>query len=224
METKFQTSFIPKKPIVSIGGIGSNFAPRQRARATISIFFSIGLLLFIVSLGMAGGVYAWKSVTLSTQNNLKQQLEGRQKQFNTSLIEDLKRVNVKIDVAGKLMANHLALSNIFAIISRLTAERVRFSSLDLTAPSTQSNDIIISMAGVGVDLSAVAFQSDVLGQLEQYGLRKIVKNPILSDPTLDTSGMVSFGFSASIDPSTLSYMNSIANSAATSSPLIENSQ
>lgn len=224
METKFQTSFIPKKPIVSIGGAGSNFASRQRPHATVSIFFSIGLLLFIVSLGMAGGVYAWKSVTLSNQNNLKQQLEGRRKQFNTSLIEDLKRVNVKIDVAEKLMANHLALSNIFAIISRLTIERVRFSSMDLTAPTAQSNDINISMAGVGADLSAVAFQSDVLGQLDQYGLRKIVKNPILSDPTLDTNGMVSFGFSASIDPSTLSYMDSITNSVATSSLPMENSQ
>ena len=218
METKFQTSFIPKKPIATIGGAVSNFAPKQRSHATVSIFFSIGLLLFIVSLGMAGGVYAWKSVTLSNQENLKQQLEGRQKQFNTSLIEDLKRVNVKIDTARKLMANHLALSNIFSIISRLTAERVRFSSMELSAPNAGSNDINISLTGVGADLSAVAFQSDVLGQLEQYGLRKIVKNPILSDPTLETSGMGSFSLSASIDSSTLSYANGIANPVATSSP------
>ena len=218
METKFQTSFIPKKPIISVGGAGTNFAPAPRSRhVTVSIFFNIGLLLFIVSLGLALGVYAWKSVTLSSQENLKQQLAERQKQFNPDLIEELKRVNVKIDVARKLMENHLALSNIFGVISRLTTERVRFSSLDLSAPGAQSNDIKVTMKGVGADLSAVAFQSDVLGQLDQYGLRKIVKNPILSDPTLETSGVVSFGFSASIDPSTLSYANSIGGSVASSS-------
>lgn len=217
METKFQTSFIPKKPITSVGGAGTNFAPAPRSRSvTVSIFFNIGLLLFIISLGLALGVYAWKSVTLSSQENLKQQLAERQKQFNPDLIEELKRVNVKIDVARKLMENHLALSNIFDVIARLTTERVRFSSLELTAPGT-SNDIKIIMKGVGADLSAVAFQSDVLGQLDQYGLRKIVKNPILSDPTLETSSVVSFGFSASIDPATMSYADSIEGSA-TSSP------
>jgi hypothetical protein len=181
-------------------------------------------LLFIVSLGFAGGVYAWKSVTLSSQVDLKQQLVERQKQFKPDLIEELKRVNVKIDVSKKLMANHLAISNIFAIISQMATERVRFTSLDVTAPGAQSNDIKVSMNGVGADLSAVAFQSDVMGQLDQYGLRKIVKNPILSDPTLETSGLVSFGLSASIDPSTLSYASSIGHSAATSSSSLENSQ
>jgi hypothetical protein len=219
METKFQTSFIPKKPVTFVGGAGTNFVPKQRPRPTINIFFNIGLLLFIVSICTAGGVYIWKNMMNSSQENLKQQLVNRQKQFNPDLIEELKRINVKIDLANKIMSNHLALSNVFGIISQMTSERVRFNNLDLSAPGSQGNDIKISMGGVGADLSAVAFQSDVLGQLDQYGLRKIVKDPILSDPTLETTGLVSFSLSASIDPTTLSYASSLMGSTtALSSP------
>jgi hypothetical protein len=69
------------------------------------------------------------------------------------------------------------------------------------------------MQGYGSSLSAVAFQSDVLNQLEQYGLRKIIRNPILSDPALDANGTVSFNFSATIDPAALSYMKSVEPAA-----------
>ncbi len=65
------------------------------------------------------------------------------------------------------------------------------------------------MKGYGSSFSAVAFQSDVLGKLVDYGLRGIVKNPILSDPSLDVNNSVSFGFTATIDPSTLSYEKSL---------------
>jgi hypothetical protein len=68
------------------------------------------------------------------------------------------------------------------------------------------------MKGYGRNFSSVAFQSDVLGQLEQYGLRNIVKNPILSDPSLDTGGTVSFGFTATLNPASLSYRQSVLDS------------
>jgi hypothetical protein len=217
METKFQTSFIPKRPLVSVGGAaaGAGFAP-NRPRRTGSAFFNASVLLFIVSLGLAGGMYAWKSVTLANQDDLKLQLAERQKQFNPDLIAELKGINVKIDAAKQLITRHLAISNVFDVISKMTIEKVRFNSLDLTGPNTQSNDIKISMNGYGIDLSAVAFQSDVLGELEQFGLRNIVKNPILSNPVLEATGAVSFGFSASIDPTTLSYENSVSGTASSS--------
>lgn len=210
METKFQTSFIPKKPLPSTGGVsmglgGAISSPKRPPHRPNSLFLSFATLLFIVSLAAAGGMYGWKSVMLSQQASLQKQLADREKQFNPDLIEELKRVNIKIDLARQLMTNHLALSNIFDIIGRFTVNRVRFTSLDLTTPTQQSGDIKLTMRGYGSGFSAVAYQSDVLGQLEQYGLRKIVKNPIISGPALGDSGLVSFDFSASIDPASLNY-------------------
>ncbi len=218
METKFQTSFIPKKPLIPPGGMsGLNTSPR---RHTTSLFMSLAVILFILSLLAAGGMYFWKSYLLSSQASYKTQLAERERQFNADLIEELKRQNVKIDLAKQLIGNHLAVSQIFDIIGRLTIENVRFLSMDLTAGANSGEGIKVAMKGYGTSFSAVAFQSDVLGQLEQYGLRKVVKNPILSDPALDSSGTVSFGFSATIDPASLSYEKSVT-AEASSTPVAQ---
>ncbi|MEN9913193.1 MAG: hypothetical protein RLY66_601 [Candidatus Parcubacteria bacterium] len=191
------------------GGL-STPAPR---RHTSSLFMSIASLLFIASIVAAGGIYFWKSALESSQQSYKSQLVEREKLFNVDLIEELKRQNVKIDLAKNLVANHIAMSQIFDVIGRLTIEKVRFLSMDVSA-GTAAEGIKIALKGYGVNFRVVAYQSDVLGQLEQYGLRKIIKNPILSDPSLDSSGMVSFGFSATVDPSNLSYAKSVIPEAA----------
>jgi hypothetical protein len=223
METRFQTSFIPKKPTTStIGGISS--APKHRHGA--SVFMSIATVLFILSLVGAGGTYAWKQYLISAQDTYKQDLATREKQFNIDLIEQLKGANVKIDMAHKLLTNHLALSQIFDIIGRMTAENVRFLSMDVSVPKSGSDGVNVSLQGYGTSFSAVAFQSDVLNQLDQYGLRKIIKNPILSNPALGGNGAVSFGFVATVDSGSLSYEKSVSSvgapagsqSAATSTP------
>ena len=208
METKFQTSFIPKKPLVSAGTIGGIATSAPRKKGT-SIFMTLAGLLFLISLGVAGGMYYWKSFLLSSQESYKTQLAQREKQFNGDLIEELKRQDVKITLASQLIRNHLAMSNIFTILGSFTIESVRFLSLDLVAPANSTEDIKVTMKGYGSSFSAVAFQSDVLGKLVDYGLRGIVKNPILSDPSLDVNNSVSFGFTATIDPSTLSYEKSL---------------
>ena len=215
METKFQTSFIPKKPTASaIGAI----SPASHRRQSVSIFMTIATLLFIVSLAAAGGAYAYNQYLLSAQDVYKQDLITRQKQFNLDLISQLKAENVKIDAARKVLNNHVALSQIFDIIGRMTIENVRFLSLDVTAPATPADGVKINLQGYGTSLAAVAFQSDVLGQLDQYGLHNVVKNPILSNPAIGATGdTVGFSLAATIDPSSLSYEHMISPAAASTS-------
>ena len=218
METKFQTSFIPKKPIGSPIG---NSVPAP-VKHTSSIFMSIATMIFILSILGTGGVFAYKYYLENDQVALKTDLATREKQFNTDLIEQLKNQNVKIDTARSLLNSHLALSQIFDILGRLTIQNVRFLSLDLTSPTSDSknsnsNGINISLQGYGTSLSAVAFQSDVLSQLDQYGLRKVVKNPIISNPTIGTNGAVSFGFTAVVDPGSLSYESFVAPASSDTS-------
>lgn len=213
METKFQTSFIPKKPMAPIGGPSTP----TKHRGT-SFFMGLAIIIFVLSLAAVGGAFAWKQVLLSQQLGYQQDLATREKQFNTDLISQLKETNVKIDMAKQLLANHLALSQIFGLIGRVTIENVRFMSMDLDAPTKSGDDIKVTLSGYGTSLSAVAFQSDVMNKLEQYDLRKVIKNPILSDPSLDNNGTVAFGFTASIDPSSLSYEQSVTGSTSTTTP------
>ena len=223
MEPKFQTSFIPKKP--SSGGVPTGMTrPSSSGRGT-SFFMIIGVIAFLISLGGVGGAYAWRQYLTNQQSQYKKDLADREQQFNIDLIQQLKLENVKIDLAKQLLANHIAMSQVFAVIQKLTIQSVRFLSFDVTSPKTKGDKVTLSLNGYGKSLAAVAFQSDVLSHLEQYGLRNVVKNPILSNPSLDAQGTVSFGFTGSLDPSYLSYTKSLSpdTSSANSNSSTDNS-
>ena len=198
METKFQTSFIPKKPLVSDSTV-------HVSHSGTSVFMVVAVLLFIASLAGGAFTFVWKNVLLKSQESYKTQLANKKKRFNTTLIEELKRANTKIDLSKQLLANHLAASEVFSIISKLTIAGVRFSSFDFTAAAKDSDGIKVTMKGVGNSFSAIAFQSDVFGQSQKYGSNKVLKNPVLSDLSLDQNGNVGFVFTTTINPADLSY-------------------
>jgi len=177
---------------------------------------SIAMVMFVVSLLAVGGAYLWKSYLSSAQTTYRTELATREKQFNLDLIQQLQDQSEKLNLAKRVLYGHIAASQIFSIIGALTAEHVRFTSLDFTAPGPAATDAKIALSGYGASLSTVAFQSDVLGTLGQYGLRNIVKNPILSNPALDANGTVAFSLSASVDPSALSYEKGTASPAGRS--------
>lgn len=185
-------------------------------RGGTSIYMTIGILLFVVSLASVGAAYVWKQYLQTSQDQYKSELSAREQQFNIDQITQLKQINVQIDTARSLLSNHLALSQIFKIISHFTIDNIQFLSLDVTTPQAQGGDLAITMSGAGVNLAAVAFQSDVLGSLENYNLHNIVKNPIIANPSIDSkTGVVSFSFTADINPSALSYETLVTS---TSSP------
>ncbi|MEK7646101.1 MAG: hypothetical protein AAB381_00190 [Patescibacteria group bacterium] len=217
METKFQTSFIPKKPVAPTGMAG-NVPIIKRPRS--SIVMVIATIIFIGSLAAAGGAYSWKYLLVSNQESYKADLEKREANFDLPLITEMKHVNVQINTARQLLNSHLAVSQVFDSVARLTAERVRFLNMELSsgAPGSNSSEVKINMSGSGLDLFTVAFQAKVLSELEKYGLRDVVKNPILTDPTENEKSDVSFRFSASIDPQTLLYSKTIGGAAPSDQP------
>ena len=103
--------------------------------------------------------------------------------------------------ANKLLENHLAFSKIFDHIGKMAISDVRFLSMDLK--SSDSQKVTVSVKGLGKNLPAVAFQSDVLSSLEKYGVSTIFSNPVIQSPSLDSTGAISFGFSADVDRNSL---------------------
>ena len=164
----------------------------------------ISTLIFIISLAGAGFVVFWKSVLLKTQSDYNQTLTKNESQFDLQTINTLRRVNTKIDIAKQLWANHLAVTGIFGIMGALTAQNTRFTSLNLTmptsgsgsgsgsSPSSGSKSVQINMSGVAEDFSSIAFQSDVLGASSKYGRNIVMQNPSLSGLSLSANGNVSF--------------------------------
>ncbi len=96
METKFQTSFIPKKSIPSSVGSSMGVPMPPHKKHTSSLFMSIAVMVFVLSLLALGGSYLYKSFLLNQRVAFEKDLKTKEKQFNINLIEDLKRQNIKL--------------------------------------------------------------------------------------------------------------------------------
>jgi hypothetical protein len=218
MDTKFQTSFIPKKPIIS----DPNISIRRSGGGT-SVFMFVGIIIFVLSLAGIGFTIAWKQILLKKQLSLQTELKAKEASFNEPLIDQLKKANTKIDLGGQLLKKHLAVSGLFEIVSQLTIQGVRFTSFDFSSVDTakaagssastpsagpSSDGIKVTMKGVGNNFSSIAYQSDVLGESEKFGTKKIIKNPIISDLVVDATGKVEFTFTGYINPDDLLYTKS----------------
>ena len=204
MDTKFQTSFIPKKPILADQGV-------VKVTTHTSVFMLIAILLFTISISAAGALFFWKGVLLKNQAQYTVDLKKAEERFDTETINKLKKANTKIDLAKTFLKNHIAASEIFSIIGGLTIDGVRFKSFDFGAPAEESEGVKISMKGVGNNFSSIAYQSDVFGQSVKFGKNKLLKNPIMSDLSLDDTGSVSFTFTATVDPADLSYEKTLSS-------------
>ena len=197
METRFQTSFIPKKPILAQ-------TPGVRSGPGISLFTMFSVIIFILSLAGAGFVVVYQNSQQTKQTQYEQTLQANENQFNPALITHLQRASNKINVANGLLANHLEVSQILAIISALTAQNITFSSLSYTAPAS-GKPALVSMKGQANSFSDIAFQSDVFGSAIKYGTNTKILTPVLSNLGLAQNGGVTFTFTAGIDPSDLLY-------------------
>jgi hypothetical protein len=198
METKFQTSFIPKKPLPGDPNL-------KHTPATSSILMLIAVILFVASLGGAGFTFLAKGYLEKVQEDSRKNLADNEKRFNLPLIEELKKANTKIDLAKQLIQNHIAVSEALNIIANLTAEKVYFTSFQFLAGDAKATTYRIKMAGVADSFNSIAFQSDVFGKSSKYGTNKVIKNPILSDLSVSDAGDVKFNFTGDIGVDDISY-------------------
>lgn len=198
METKFQTSFIPKKPITPTVVVTRN---------PISIFFLVSVVLFLGSLLAAGGVFLWQNQLNAKQISLKEELAKQRKQFDSNFLTLLKEKTGKISIAKSLLDNHLSTSKVFDMIGSITVENVRYKSFALKYDAKDNRVINISLTGEAKNYETIAYQSDVLGE------NKYLRNAYLTNPTLQNSGYVDFSLTGTVDPALLKYVDLFAPAA-----------
>lgn len=187
METKFQTSFIPRKPLIP----NSPASPAPTSHSS-GLLVLISMVIFAASIGGAVLVFSWEKVELKLIEKNKAQLELNKKQFGSD-IDFLKRFNTKINLTKGLVDDHIAVSNVFDIISDLVVDNVRFEDFSFSLPNDPKNeDIIVKMKGQASSFQALAYQSDVLG------INKTIKRPVISDLNQNEKGYVNFSFEVTI--------------------------
>jgi hypothetical protein len=199
MEVKMQTSFIPKKPIIESQSRGSS----------VSIFFVISVILFIIAVGLAVGVWFWQQSLVAQIKKDKDALEKvrTSDSFQEKTINDLVRFNDRIEEAKGLLDRHLAVSPIFSLLEKNTLKNVSIKSMKFSYAGSDKTKL---------DLSGVAANYDALfKQSEAFDKESLISQPTISDFSLNSDGTVAFNFTASVIPSLVLYKNTIIEATTT---------
>ncbi|MBM2817461.1 MAG: hypothetical protein HW401_51 [Parcubacteria group bacterium] len=197
MEGKFQTSFIPKKPVVS--------AARARGSG-MSLFMVVSIFLFIVSLALAGLVFGGQRYLKTELEKEKASFSKAQEDFDSVTVETLVKLDNRIESGKKILGKHIAILPIFDFLESKTLRNVRFNNVEISF--LENGGAKINMKGEAKNFSAVALQSDVFAESKE------LKNPLISDIDLSLSGAVTFNFTGEVNPSAILYKNTIANDAS----------
>ncbi|MDP3996825.1 MAG: hypothetical protein Q8P86_04000 [bacterium] len=167
----------------------------------MSIFSLLATIVFIVSLAASAGAFFYHKALVGELQEMNDQLVRAKKEFEPQTIEEISRFSKRVGESIKILDSHTAMSNIFKIFEEGTLKTVRFSSF--TYSFSGGSEASVSLSGEAVDFNAVALQSD------EFGNNKLVKNPVFSNFQFTETGTVSFGFTASIPLSVISFKESI---------------
>lgn len=190
MDGKFQTSFIPKKPVVS--------AERTKG-SSMSLFMIVSIFLFVVSLVCAGLVFAGKKYLSDQLAKDEEKFKKAQEIFDPLTVDTLVKLNNRIESAKKILSKHIAILPIFDYLESKTLKNVRFKTVNVLF--LENGTASLDMKGEAKNFSAVALQSDVFAESKE------LKNPIISDIDLSLVGGVTFSFKTEVDPSVVLYRN-----------------
>ena len=196
MEVKMQTSFIPKKPVVESQPSGSG----------VSLFLLLSIILFIVVVALAGGVWLWQKSLAGQIVKDKQSLVDAKDSYQEGTINPLIRLNDRIEVSKTLLANHLAVSPVFTLLEKNVLKNIRLKSLKFSY--TGADKININLSGTAANYDALSKQSDAFGS---DTLRGFISQPVISNFNPTADGSVSFDFTALVYSKLVSYANTLGN-------------
>jgi len=196
MDPQVQASFIPKKSLDIAA---------SRSEGHFGLLFLIAMLVFVASIVAAGGSFLYTQYLNSTIASKSKSLTLAEGAYDPGVIQDLLRLDNRLNQSKTLLANHVAVSQVFSFLSTQTLEQVSFSNFSYTLSSDGTAQI--NMQGTADSFATVALQSD------QFGGNKMLKNVVFSDITVNQDGSVGFSVTADVSASLISYTNSLGSSA-----------
>lgn len=195
MEQNFQTSFIPKKPIIKEN---TTYGGRS-----ISIFFIFSIFIFFTVLVITGGLYFYKGILVKKITNLQSTLNLAKNRFEPSKITELQTFDKRLISSSEILSKHITIIPIFSALEQLTMKSVRYTNFSYSLGSDEKITINIKMSGVAIGYRSIALQSDL------FAKNKNLIDPVFSNLALDNSGNVLFDLNFSVDPSFVNYKQAL---------------
>jgi len=200
MEPNFQTSFIPKKPMVE---------ERTVASRPTSFLTVISIFIFFAVVLASGGLYFYKGIETKNIASMSNDLTLAKNRFEPSEITKLQVLDKRLRAANTILSQHIAVSPIFQALQALTLKSVRYTKFGYNFGD--NNKVDVKMSGQAVGYRSIALQSDVFGQ------NKYLIDPVFSNLSLDVkTGDVLFDLDFSVDPSFVDYQQMLLTESSNS--------
>ena len=202
MESKFQTSFIPKKSLDD-GNV--------KIKTPISILFVSSVIIMLLTLGVSSGVFYYQKTLESKIASKDQTLKEKFASLDSSSIQDIVSIDSKLKIASNLLNNHTAVSRLFPLLQQSTLKNVRFT--DFSFSYLSPSKVAITMKGQATGFEVLAKQIEAF--TSNPSIKDNFKDPIFSDFALDDKGNVGFSLLTNIDSSVILYKDDFATSTKT---------
>lgn len=196
-----QPTFIPHEAVTASSS-------RRGGGGLAELMLLVSIILLIVSGALAGGVFLYTQYLTTSNTSKLAQLNSAQAALDPKLIQQLTRLDSRMNAAQSLLSSHLAPTQLFAMLDQSTVQDVAFTSFGYNAGNTQQ--ITLTMTGVAGSVNAIALQAQVFSQ------SGVITDPIFSNIDAENDG-VHFNFTALVNPTQLSY-ESLVTGASPQSP------
>ncbi|MBY0376731.1 hypothetical protein K2P96_02040 [Patescibacteria group bacterium] len=191
MEPNFQTSFIPKKPMVDDRTIPSR---------PISLFSLLSIFLLLTMFLVTGGLYFYKGVLTKSISQMESDLNLAKNRFEPAKITQLQVLDQRLKASSEILSSHIAISPIFSALEDITMKSVRFNKFTYTFDTTTAETkVVVKMTGQAIGYRSIALQSDL------FTKNKYFIDPVFSNLALDDKGNVLFDLTFNVDPTFIDY-------------------
>lgn len=200
MEPKFQTSFIPKKPILTTKGSGVSIVHET------NIFSVAATVMFIAAILTSGGLFVYKNLLTNQIAEADKSILEAQTALKPETIRDLVDANSRITASKSLLEKHVVVSKLLQLLETLTLKKMRFNTFSY---SNRNNVPTIFMQGEVQTYNALAQQQNV------FSSNEFIKDPHFSNFNLSDNGYIVVNFTATLDPMLTSYKKAVDSMSLT---------
>jgi hypothetical protein len=194
MEPNFQTSFIPKKPMIEERAV----APRPIGFLTI-----ISLFILISMLVVAAGLYFYKGVLDNNISEMSESLKTAENRYEPAKIVELQVLDKRLRAANEILSSHVSITPIFELLQKVTMKTVRYTKFSYISGTEKDKKVAIKLNGTAIGYKSIALQSDIFTENKQ------IIDPLFSNLVLDDKGNVMFELEFSVDSTLIDYKQTV---------------
>lgn len=190
MEQNFQTSFIPKKPVL-------DETPAFSKPSNLPTV--IAVVIFFVVMGLIGALYFYNLYLGRSIASMRNNLDLAKGRFEPEKIVQLQTLDKRIKSSNDILSNHITVSPIFEALQKITMKNVAFTRFDYSIQDEKGAMVKVDMDGIAQGYKAIALQADLFSKNKNF------IDPVFSGLSLDDTGSVLFKLSFSVDPNFVNY-------------------